>query len=230
MHTESSGELNSSLIQGKPTREKPRLRRGFRTFVFIAEIIFVLTLFIWWFSSPTAQTSRNLWVLFFYCFPAEFIIAAVPHEPLLLFFAKFYSPLTIALISAAGTLLAEALNYTAFNYVTDWRIFQKVRESKWVKKTIELFHRAPFAALWVAGLTPIPFYPFRFLVVLAHYPLWKYLLAVFSSRTPRFFLLALAGRLIKFPDYFLAALFVALILVTNLPFLRRFFGKKNQRK
>jgi len=209
------------------TKFRPKLSPTWRTTIFVAEILFVLVLFVWWFSSPTAQTSRSLWVLFFYCFPAEFIIAAVPHEPVLLFFAKFYSPLVIALTSVAGTLLAEALNYTAFNYVTDLRAFKKIKEGKTVQKTVALFHRAPFLALWVAGFTPIPFYPFRFLVVFAHYPLWKYLLAVFLSRGPRFFILAEVGRLIKFPDYLLITLFIILIAVANIPLLRRLY--KNQR-
>lgn len=216
---------------GEPGQGKLKRRLSFslRTYIFVAEIVFVIGLFIWWFSSPSAQTSRSLWVLFFYCFPAEFIVAAVPHEPVLLFFAKFYSPIIIALVSAAGTLLAEALNYTTFNYVTDLRGFKKIREGRTVQKTVNLFYRAPFAALWVAGLTPIPFYPFRFLVVLARYPLWKYLLAVLLSRTPRFFLLAFFGRLVKIPDYLLAGLFILLILIANVPLLGRLLRKNKSR-
>ncbi len=215
-----------SRVEAGEEKRKSLLSSSLRTYIFVAEIVFVISLFVWWFSSDTAQTSRSLWVLFFYCFPAEFILAAVPHEPVLLFFAKFYPPIIIALVSATGTLLAEALNYTAFNYVTDLRGFKKIREGRAVQKTVNLFHRAPFAALWVAGLTPIPFYPFRFLVVLARYPLWKYLLAVLVSRTPRFYLIAFFGRLLKIPDYLLAGLFIILILAANIPLLGRLLRKK----
>lgn len=224
-----SEDIADSEVKLKERKARPRLSPTLRTYIFGAEIVFVVTLFIWWFSSDTAQTSRSLWVLFFYCFPAEFIVAAVPHEPVLLFFTKFYPPSIIALTSAAGTLLAEALNYTAFNYVTDLSGFKKLRKPGAVEKIVNLFHRAPFAALWVAGLTPIPFYPFRFLVVLARYPLWKYLLAVLVSRTPRFFLIAFFGRLLKIPDYLLAGLFIILILVANVPLLGRLFRKKHNR-
>lgn len=201
----------------RPEKTKKVLPSFGRTFIFIAEIVFVLGLFVWWFSSSSARLSRSLLVLFLYCFPAEFIIAAVPHEPLLLYFAKFYSPLIISLVSAAGTVLAETINYTSFNYVADLKSFKKLREGKLVQKTIALFYRAPFVALLIAGATPVPFYPFRFLVVLARYPLKKYLCAVFLSRTPRFFLLALFGRFAKIPDSLIALLFLFLILAGFFP-------------
>jgi membrane protein YqaA with SNARE-associated domain len=192
-----------------------------KTAIFLFEIVFVLGLLIWWLSSAPIRQSKSLWVLFFYCFPAEFIIATVPHEPVLFYFAKFYPPLTIALVSIAGTVLTEIINYNAFRYVADWRVLQKMLRSQAVRKTVALFKKAPFIALWVAAFTPIPFYPFRFLVVLAKYPLIKYLLAVVTSRTPRFFILALAARAIKVPDYLLLILFVVLIAVANIPILRK---------
>ena len=202
----------------------------FRTLVFIGQILFVLILLIIWLSWSDLRTSRSLWVLFFYSFPSEFLIAVVPHEPVLLYFAKFYLPLTVALIAATSTLLTESLNYSVFSYVSDWNILKKFQKKKTVNKIIDLFNRAPFLALWIAGLTPIPFYPFRFLVVMAHYPRWKYLLAVALSRTPRFFLLAWFGHEVHLSDEILIALFIILIVSMNLPFLRRLIRKKKPQK
>lgn len=202
----------------------------FRTLVFIGQILFVLILLIIWLSWSDLRTSRSLWVLFFYSFPSEFLIAVVPHEPVLLYFAKFYLPLTVALIAATSTLLTESLNYSVFSYVSDWNILKKFQKKKTVNKIIDLFNRAPFLALWIAGLTPIPFYPFRFLVVMAHYPRWKYLLAVALSRTPRFFLLAWFGHEVHLSDEILIALFIILIVSMNLPFLRRLIRKKKTQK
>ncbi len=200
-----------------------------KAFIFILEIILILILLVFWFISDFLHTSKNLWVLFLYCFPAEFLIAIVPHEPVILFFGKFYAPLTVALISAAGTLLAEALNYSVFKYLTDTTLYKRLSRKKMVSKLIDLFNRMPFIALLIAGFTPIPFYPFRFLVVMAHYPIWKYLLAVFLSRTPRFFLLSLAGQAIKIPDSMLVIIFVILIAAVNIPFLRSLIKKKKKR-
>jgi len=201
-----------------------------KTAVFILEFAFIITLLAWWLSSESIRQNKSLWVLFFYAFPAEFLIATVPHEPALLYFGKFYPPLTVALISVGATLLTEVLNYTCFKYVMDLRIFQKMLKSKAVLKTVRLFNRAPFAALWVAGFTPIPFYPFRFLVLLAKYPLVKYLLAVLTSRAPRMYLIALAGRAISIPDSLLIVLFIVLIAAANIPILRKVWQKKRRRK
>ena len=168
-------------------------------------------------------------MLFFYSFPSEFLIAIVPHEPVLLFFGKFYQPLTVAVVAVIGTVMTEAINYSVFKLVTDSNFFQKIRHRKMATKIVELFNRTPFVALLVAGLTPVPFYPFRFLVVLARYPLVKYLLAVFLSRTPRFFILALAGYMIKIPDYLLIVIFIVLISVANVPLLIRFLKNKQKK-
>jgi membrane protein YqaA with SNARE-associated domain len=197
-----------------------------KTFVFVVEIAFVAGLLVWWLTSSSLRESKSLWVLFLYCFPAEFIIATVPHEPVLLYFGKFYSPLTVALISVAGTAITEVLNYTVFKYVADLKVFRKMLESRAVQKTVNLFKKAPFAALWVAGFTPIPFYPFRFLAVIARYPIVKYILAVITSRAPRMYLLALAARVIQFPDYALIILMAVLIAAANLPILREVLKKK----
>lgn len=221
---ESDGLLEVKEIPARP------LPAWVKTAVFALEIVFILTLLIWWLSSDSIRQNKSLWVLFFYAFPAEFLIATVPHEPILLYFGKFYSPLTVALISVAGTLLTEVLNYTCFKYVMDLRVFQKMLQSKAVRKTVTLFNRAPFAALWVAGATPIPFYPFRFLVVLAKYPLAKYLLAVLTSRAPRMYLIALAGKAINIPDSLLVAIFVVLIVAANIPILQKVWQKKRRRK
>ena len=202
--------LNFSL-KPKSNRAQTKLK----TFIFVLEIALVATLLIVWLSSRSLQQSKSLWMLFIYSFPAEFLIAVVPHEPILLYFGKFYSPLTVALVASAGTVLTEILNYSVFKFIMDLKIFQRIQQKKSVNKIVNLFNKSPFLALWIAGFTPVPFYPFRFLVVLARYPLARYILAVFISRTPRFYLLAWAGHVIKIPDYLLIALFATLIISMN---------------
>ena len=207
-----------------------RSRFQFRMIVFVFEISLVIGLLVWWLSSESAHKSQNLWVFFLYCFPSEFIIATVPHEPMLLYFAKFYPPLTIALIAMVGTALTESLNYTAFRFVADIKIFSKMLGNKAVSKTVALFNKAPFLAVWIAGFTPIPFYPFRFLVVLSHYPLTKYIAAVILSRTPRFYLLALLGQAAKLSDFLLLLLTAVFIIAINIPILWRYLKKRWQLK
>jgi membrane protein YqaA with SNARE-associated domain len=208
--------------------EEPKYPPWIKTALFALQIAFVLTLLIVWTTSKSLQESKSLWVLFFYSFPAEFLIATVPHEPVLLYFGKFYHPLTVALVAIPSTLFTEMLNYSTFKYITDLKIFARLRGKKAVQKTVQFFNKAPFLTLWVAGITPIPFYPLRFLVVLAKYPLLKYILAVFLSRFPRFIILAYVGYKIQLPDYMLIALFVILIAIANIAILRSLRTRKEK--
>ena len=204
----------------------PKSPSKIKTLIFILELALIITLLILWFSIDSFRNSKNLWVLFFYSFPAEFLIAIVPHEPMLLYFGKFYSPITVGLVTIASTLMTETLNYSTFKYVANLKAFGKVHRSKFMTKLISFFNKAPFTALLIAGFTPVPFYPFRFMVVMAHYPIWKYLLATFLSRTPRFFILAYVGHSIKIPDTWLVVFFVALILIIYLPLLKTLKKKR----
>jgi membrane protein YqaA with SNARE-associated domain len=204
--------------------DRPRV--VFKTIAFIIEIVMIAGLLVWWISSDSVQKSHNLWVLFFYSFPSEFIVATVPHEPVLIYFAKFHAPLIIALVAISGTAITETINYNAFKFIADLKVLRKMLANKAVGKTVALFNKHPFAALWIAGFTPIPFYPFRFLVVIAHYPLTKYLSAVILSRTPRFYLLALLGSTLKLSDWSMILLTVILIVGVNVPLLIRILKKK----
>ena len=199
-----------------------------RTLTFVLEVALIIVLLAVWLSSESIRESKNLWIFFFYSFPAEFLIALVPHEPVLLYFSKFYSPLAVTLVAITGTVLAEMINYSVFKYVGNLKPFNRVRHTKWVSKTIELFNKAPFVALLVAGFTPVPFYPFRFLVVLARYPLPKYVLAIFLSRTPRFYLLALLGHIFKIPDYLFPVIFIALAIPLTYPLVRSLLKKQGK--
>lgn len=211
------------------TVRTPRAISRTRTTVFILEIGLILAILIVWLSSESIRESKSLWILFFYNFPSQFLIAIVPHEPVFLYFSKFYSPLSVTFVAIVGTSLAEVLNYSVFKYVGELKPVQNVHTSKMVNKLIILFNKAPFAALLVAGFTPVPFYPFRFLVVLARYPLLKYILAIFLSRTPRFYLLALFGYTIKIPDYLLPVIFILLTIPFSYPMIKSFLKNKRNK-
>jgi len=220
-------------MSGSPQRpldllaqDRPASFKTMKAVVVGAEAAVVVTIGIIWLTSQAVRDSRSLWVLFLYAFPAEFIIAALPHEPVLLYFSKYHTPLAIALVSIAGTALTEVINYTLFRFIADLNILRKLLESNIVKKTVALFQKAPFLAIWVAAFTPVPFYPFRFLVVLTRYPIYLYLLAVITARTPRFFLLAVAGKLLRISDLLLAALFALTIIVLYSPAALRYLKKR----
>ncbi len=213
------------MVIGRQKKYSPKLK----TFIFIFEILFIVVLLVIWFSLKSFQRSKSLLVLFFYSFPAEFLIAIVPHEPVILYFSKFYAPIMVALIAGIATILTESINYSVVKFVTDTNLYRKFSQRKSVSKIISLFNKAPFPALVIAGFTPVPFYPFRFLVVIAHYPLLKYLFAIFLSRIPRFLILSIIGHSIILSNWMLIVLF-ALLVSVNIPFLRLFFKKNKNNK
>lgn len=199
-----------------------------RIFIFVLEITIIFTLLIIWLLFDSIQKSKSLLVLFFYCFPSEFLVGLIPHEPILLYYGRFYSPLTVALVSIIGTVLAEALNYSVFKFFVDTNLLKEFISSKTVTSLIKLFTRAPFIAICIAGFTPVPFYPFRFMVVISRYSKLKYLIAVFLSRAPRFFILAQIGYSYKIPGFALLVLFFILIITINAHFIGNLIKRHNK--
>ncbi len=211
---------------GGPDAGRPaKSRRQLRTALFIVESALVFGLLVVWLASPALRHSKSLWVLFFYCFPSQFVLAALPHEPVILFFGKFYPAWVVALTATAGTLITEVINYTIFESLADLKTFQRICRGRLVCRLVDLFRKAPFPTLWIAGLTPVPFYPFRFLVAAARYPLPLYALAVVLSRIPRFFLLAFLGRAFAVPNGVIIGLFVTLLISALVPFVRERFRR-----
>jgi membrane protein YqaA with SNARE-associated domain len=229
------GEKQTSIPGSSPPEAADFLsERGLskrkRDILFITESVFVIVLIIVWISSGILQKSTSLFVLFFYSFPSEFLIAILPHEPVLIYFGKFFSPGTVTAVALSSTLIVEATNYYAIGHLFDLRTFQKFKTSALVNKVVKLFLKAPFLALWTASFTPIIFYPFRFLVVLAKYPAWKFVLAVALGRGPRFYLLALLGKLVKVPNIVLIVFTLFLFLMSGIPFTRNYLKKRRRKK
>jgi membrane protein YqaA with SNARE-associated domain len=219
-----SAPLSPPLVPAKG------LNRHARNILFALQFLLVGAFLVVWYTSGDIKKSTSLFVLFLYSIPSEFLISFLPHEPILIYFGSFFSPLTVAWVALAGTLLAEVSNYYAIGHILDFRAMQKYQEGATTRKVVALFNRMPFVALWIAGFTPIPFYPFRFFVVLARYPLWKYVLAVATSRGPRFYLLALAGKLMKIPGFMLILFAAAIVLMANFQFIWKFLRKILRRK
>lgn len=206
---------DTPLPPGTKAEQSIRWRRMFVT----AEGALVLALLLAWLLLDGVQESKNLWVLFFYSFPSEFLVGLVPHEPVLIYFGAYHPAWVVASVSALSTALAEAMNYSVVGYFYDRPAIRSAFDHPVVRKTVRLFDRAPFTAIVVAGFTPVPFFPVRFLVVITGYPVWKYVLGVVVSRTPRFFILAAFGAFLDIPVGLLGGLFLIMLLSVNLPAL-----------
>ncbi|MBN2030865.1 hypothetical protein JW824_11560 [bacterium] len=158
--------------------------------------------------------SKNLWILFLCAFPSNFISGIIPYDPMIIYFAKYHPMFWVVLVGVASTLLVEGINYSVLRTITNLKVMVKIREKHFVKKLIDLFYVSPFVALIMAGFLPIPYYPFRILVILSGYPFFNYLLTVFISKIMRMSCLVWVGHQMNIPDQIIFLFFIGIIVIT----------------
>lgn len=153
--------------------------------------------------------SRSYLYLFFYSIPSNAAISVFPHEPVLLYFGKFANVWIAAGAATAGTLVAGWMDHSVFVPVLQLRALRAYRDNRLYRKAIALYERWPFLMLVVAGFTPLPFFPFKFLSFSTAYPMPKYLAALAVSRFPRYLFILWAGEVLDLPTWVLIVLFLA---------------------
>ena len=163
----------------------------------------------------------KLFLLFLYSIPGQFIVAIVPHEPIIFYFSKYFSPLSVTLVTLLGTLFAEYLNYMLVKLFLRMPKVDDLRKHRTFKKATHYFLRLPFVSLVIAAITPLPFYPFRIIVPASEYSLKKYLLALIIGRTPQFYILAYLGYSVSLPNEIIIVLFILLFAVSGLYWFKR---------
>jgi len=220
--------LNVPFNKKEFGKDSPTTSRK-RIILILSEAAVVLSLLSVWFFVEGVQESTNLWILFFYSFPSEFLVGLIPHEPVLIYYGAYHSPWVVALVAVVSTVMAEGLNYHFFGLFYGMPAFRAALEKTAVKKVADFFNRMPFTAILFAGFSPVPFFPVRFLVVITDYPVWKYLLGVFLSRAPRFYLLALFGAYFEVPKLLLAGLFVGMLFLVNIPAVSKVLSSPSAR-
>lgn len=160
----------------------------------------------------------DLFLFFLYGIPCEFLVSLAPHEPAVLYMATRYAPVVVALVAGAGTLVAEVVNFELLRRLRATTAVDRLSRARMVHHLSRAFGRAPFASLWIAGFVPvIPFSPLRVVVAISRYPRARYLTAAVTSRTARFYLVALLGEAIRPSPLAIAALFVVLLLAMTIP-------------
>jgi membrane protein YqaA with SNARE-associated domain len=155
-------------------------------------------------------SSSSYLYLAFYTIPANTAISLFPHEPVVIWYGSLGSIWWTAAAASVGTLVAGFLDHSVFVPVMNRKGLTGYKEKVWYQKAARLFMRYPFTVIVVAGFTPIPFFPFKFLSFSLYYPLWKYLTALFLGRFPRYALLAWIGQAIHIPGWLLVAVFGAI--------------------
>lgn len=175
--------------------------------IILVILIFGVALWITLYLFP--QYSK-LWILFLYTIPSEFLIAVLPHEPMIFYFSKSYHPFTVTWVTLIGTIFAECLNYMLITLFFKSTRLNDLKRRQTFQKAIHYFLLVPFVSLVIAAITPVPFYPFRIIAPVSKYSLKKYLTAIILGRTPRFYILAYFGHIVVLSNKIIVLLFVLL--------------------
>ncbi len=121
----------------------------------------------------------------------------LPTAWIILWLSGNFSPLLVALLGAVGTVIANLNDYYLFSFFLRYRHINRIRETELHKKALRWFYRAPFPTLAAATFLPIPLDFVRFLAISGRYPRWKFTVASFVGRFPRYLLLAYIGYELK---------------------------------
>jgi ribonucleoside-triphosphate reductase len=142
-------------------------------------------------------------------------VSPFPHEPALLYFAKTNPALYCMAASTLAALFAGMWDYWLFvPLVHHPRVRTKYVNHGLYRVSVGLFRKSPFWALVIVGLTPLPFYPVKFLSIADGYPMKRYLAALLVGRTPRYYLIAYLGYILKLPNWSLIALALVILVIT----------------
>jgi membrane protein YqaA with SNARE-associated domain len=166
--------------------------------------------------------SIGLIKLYYYSIASNVYISVLPHEPALIFYGKLYPILLVSLIAGIGSVVAGFIDYETFIPILHHRKVRKYYADKTLyTRSVYYFSKFPFWSVVVAALTPIPFYPFKFLSIATKYSLTRYLTALFIGRFPRYVYLAAIGAWITIPNWILLVTFIMMFILGSLGIIRK---------
>jgi membrane protein YqaA with SNARE-associated domain len=159
-----------------------------------------------------APDLAGLFLLAVYCIPTNSVIP-IPHEPGLLYFARFYDPLWIAVAATIGTIVVSFSDYALVEWGMRHPRTAGAREARVFRWAVRWMARAPFWIVVIFSLVPVlPLSPIRILAPASGYPVWRYIGAQIVGRVPRFYALAWIGATVQLPTWALLSIFGMLLL------------------
>lgn len=164
-----------------------------------------------------APALAGLYLLGLYCIPSNSILP-IPHEPGVLYMARFYSPAAIAVTATAASAVVAFADYALVEAAMRHPRIQGARDARMMRWAVRWMTRYPFAIIVAFSLVPVlPISVVRALAPISGYPLRRYIAALVVGRLPRFYLLAWLGRVVLIPTW-------VLLLVTVATFAMMFLG------
>jgi len=176
-------------------------------------------------SFPSQQSLELLFLFVYMTIACTFF--PLPTPQIIMDYGGRFDPILVAIVSAIGTCVAGLIDYTVITYIFKVEKFAKLKQTKTYKYCAWFYNKVAFISLVIAGFTPIPFEPFRFLAAVTKYNRGKYVLSIFIGRAPRYYLLAKFQRIFYIPRSILIGS-IPLILIIGL--IRMLWNKRIQKK
>jgi len=151
-----------------------------------------------------------------YAIPSNSVFP-IPHEPGVLYFAKYYEPAWIAAAATLGSIVMSFADYAMVDsMLRHSQLARRTRDSRLLQWGVRWMKRWPFLVVVVFSLVPLPVTVVRVLAPVAGYPIGRYIAAQIVGRFPRFLILAMIGHAIQIPTWLLVALTLVLIVALYL--------------
>jgi membrane protein YqaA with SNARE-associated domain len=165
----------------------------------------------------------ELFALFLYTISANSFIP-FPHEPAVIYYGKIFPPLTVAVVCGLATCISAWIDIMVLGtFFSHEKIVEFKEKSRVYKIAERFFNQTPFWTMVFAGLTPVPFYPFRVIGIFSGYVRWKYVLSTFIGRTPRYYILAWLGNRYSIETRYIIFLFFIMLIPPMIQIVRKKF-------
>lgn len=151
----------------------------------------------------------GLFLLALYCIPSNSVFP-IPHEPGVLYFAKFYDPLGIAIAATVASVVVSFADYAIVEAAMRHPRMNRAVNAGLFRWAVKWMKRWPFIIVFLFSLVPLPISVIRVLAPASGYPIGRYAVAQILGRMPRFYALAWLGQAVEFPTWLLIVMFVAL--------------------
>jgi membrane protein YqaA with SNARE-associated domain len=129
--------------------------------------------------------------------------------------ANLPDPLVVALLATLATVVANLADYHAIAWLMRWGKARKLARTKFYERIETWFGQAPFLIILLINALAVPFGADRLLAAPRGYSRAKFALAVFLGRLPRYYVVALVGRVLDFSwwQIILVCVFIALLVL-----------------
>jgi|Deesub1362B_J571_1020462.scaffolds.fasta_scaffold10017_2 ribonucleoside-triphosphate reductase len=199
------------------------LRVNVRPISLIAAVLFSVGLALYLRMIPGEYQEL---VVFFLILSISCDLVPLPAYPFLIYISHDYPILLIALVGAVAATLSSLFEYHVLEVIFGLERVARIKKRVAYQKFASLFERFSFRSIFLASLVPIPIDPVRILAIGQGYKKWKFALATFLGRIPRFYLIAMLGSKLVHPKRIALILLGLTLLVEVIRRLRRVWTRE----